>query len=139
MNQTQRLTRSLKTFGSFQRGWSFGEGLPVDAGVIDRLESLVIKAERESLQADVFPGLNGEGAISFYLANPQGEFHSIEVVITPEGTYDIHIERGKGFNPTHLVSGENFTEVDAGEMIDAWIDHVRSGRSHSPVKPVSFV
>lgn len=97
--------------------------------VIQRMNRYITFADDHNVPADIFPIPDGSGLFTFYLYTPKGIKHDIDVLVRVDGKYDVHVCRTTLNNAVHIMSAENFSDDEAIEMVDSWIDTVRSGRA----------
>lgn len=134
------LARKLVSFAKLPRGWSHGEGEPMTPGVLRKIRPLVSLALAMPFEADVFPGLNGEAAITFYNGD-----RSVEVIVNVDGAYDVHVEQGAGLRFRRIASLTGATYVDAlGKVLslfpanDEWTSLESSPCDSSTVESSGF-
>ena len=104
------LTRKLRTFQNLAPGWSHGEGQQVDPDAIRIAEEFVKIATLLQLRADVFPGLHGGCAVTFYYDD-----RSVEVIVDPTHptVFGLHVEDGVGLQFTTVESKEDASHEEA--------------------------
>jgi hypothetical protein len=122
------LVRKLRAFRALPKGWSHGEGIPVSPAAIRLAESFVDIATRLQLQADVFPGLNGDCAVTFYRDDK-----SVEVVVDAQrhDRFGLHVEEGTGFRFRTVLEKREASSDEVVKQItqllpEAWKSHVSS-------------
>lgn len=74
-------------------GWCYGEGRPVAKNVLYRAKQVAYLGVELGLRVSVFPSLDGSASLAFY-----GAGDTLEVHINQDGTFDMSLERGYGFD-----------------------------------------
>lgn len=70
----------ILSFGKLEKGWNYGEGIPIAANILDKGVKLVdVLNDNDFMVTDAFPGLNGELRITAYYDEYYIEFTFEEV------------------------------------------------------------
>lgn len=97
----------LRETANLPQGWRFGEGRPPAKQVVAIARSLYQEFSALRLKADIFPGVDGSLSLVFYAHEI-----SVELDIAPQGTIDLTIEEGQGFDFQELEHIEHASIAD---------------------------
>lgn len=104
------LLAKLHELTNLPNGWHFGEGIPPQPSAVRIARKIYKHPVSFGLQADVFPGEDGSLSLVFYA----GEL-CVEINISPDGTLNLSVEEGEGFDFEELrsISNASFDEAIA--------------------------
>ena len=86
---SQITERKIRGFRELERGWHYGEGVPIEQSTLDNAIVLHQEAVRLGfLETDAFPGLNGEVMFTIYLDD-----HYLEFILEPNGNVTFYREK----------------------------------------------
>lgn len=103
----------LNEFADLEDGWSYGEGAPIDADVIEKAKTLYKIGNYFVSDADVFPGTNGQILLVFYV-----DERSIEFTINKDLSVDVSIEHGIGYEFEITYEKRNISLREAERVIN---------------------
>lgn len=95
-------TAKIRSFKTFQEGWSFGEGVKFSDNILNKAVKINETALKSGFQeTDAFPGLNGEIMVALYLEQDYWEF-TLEpdeslTFVYEQGEETIIYEEGRSF------------------------------------------
>ncbi len=81
----------IRSFGELPDGWDFGAGRASPPGVVEEARKIYQLGKSLGLEADAFPGLDGEISVAFY-----AQEHTVEVRVNTDLSLDLVHEIGIG-------------------------------------------
>ncbi|WP_372906741.1 hypothetical protein [Rhodohalobacter sp.] len=103
----------LNEFADLEDGWSYGEGKPIDADVIEKAKTLFKIGNYFLSDADVFPGTNGQILLVFYV-----DERCIEFTINEDLSVDVAVEHGIGYDFEVTYEKRNISLREAERVIN---------------------
>ena len=120
------LDAEIDALGQLPRGWRFGEGGPISEAVRQRAKVAATYAAFFGLDVSAFPSVGGEVILRYY----KGE-HTLEVYVNEDETFDVALEKGRGFDFEVLFDREGVGFDKLKELLTslAW----NTSASYTPV------
>jgi hypothetical protein len=92
----------IRSFGSFENGWDFGEGVPAPFKVVDMALDLCRWGEELGFEMDAFPGAGGDISIDFYAGD-----ELVQILINTDLSFELTHESGIGYDYEEVAHSEN--------------------------------